>query len=300
MTMAILTTSLRAGIRLFRTPNLRIPVKVLKPVPIPSGLGTSNLRRSHVRHFAITSSQRIEDTTGARTEAKEEETKNKSKSGKEEEKQNERTSGRRLIHIESFFAGYAPKFQHIRTNHPSDEFKRLVEVYGWKPKEEARKKKGKNAEPLTEDEIKAKVADEMARKERDAAYKMAKEDYGKALIKQFGEIFGTDDQSLDSWMLLCEVLGVKTIPETLSQCKKKVRHKHANLVDLVHGAHIGEPVTTFPQYWKLIRYTRDEDKIFPKVEAKENRLLKALMRGIFEERSKKAGVSVPVVVGQKN
>ncbi|TFK69026.1 hypothetical protein BDN72DRAFT_841113 [Pluteus cervinus] len=155
---------------------------------------------------------------------------------------------RRLLALESFFAEY-PLFTYIPTNHPSDEFARLKSVYHWG-------RKGRR-------------------------YKEAKRRYNSALVIEFGKIYGSDEGSLDSWKMLCDVLGVEDVPETISACKKIVKRTHVNLVDLVATFVTGKPVEIFRDQGELRTYTRGTMKIFPKERAKSSSLLKCLLRPIF-------------------
>ncbi|TFK69021.1 hypothetical protein BDN72DRAFT_841109 [Pluteus cervinus] len=153
-----------------------------------------------------------------------------------------------LLTLESFFSEYT-LFTYIPTNHPSDEFARLVSENQWS-------KKGEK-------------------------YKQAKEEYDLALVIEFGKIYGSDERSWDSWRTLCEVLGVEEVPGSVTACKKIVRNTHVNLADLVATFATGQPVEIFPDRRALKVYTRRTKKIFPKATAKSSSLLKCLLRRMF-------------------
>lgn len=58
--------------------------------------------------------------------------------------------------------------------------------------------------------------------------------------------------------------------------------KHVNLVDLVHGSK--EEVTIFETEKELSKYTKKAKKYFPKEDAKDGGVLRALRRRIFSPR----------------
>ena len=56
---------------------------------------------------------------------------------------------------------------------------------------------------------------------------------------------------------------------------------HVNIIDLIDSRRQGTKVQVFATRQKLVSYTRATAKIFPKKKAKENALLKILLREIF-------------------
>lgn len=40
-----------------------------------------------------------------------------------------------------------------------------------------------------------------------------------AITKQFNAIYGEDEHSIYPWQMLCQVLGVSPIPESIEECK---------------------------------------------------------------------------------
>lgn len=56
---------------------------------------------------------------------------------------------------------------------------------------------------------------------------------------------------------------------------------HVNIYDYIDSEHTGEPVRTFESLKKFRTYTKKNNKVFPKEVAKDNALLKFLLRPIF-------------------
>ena len=51
------------------------------------------------------------------------------------------------------------------------------------------------------------------------AGRIARFQFGQALIQQFGESFGEDVDSLDSWQALCAAVYIDPVPETLEEAQ---------------------------------------------------------------------------------
>ena len=65
--------------------------------------------------------------------------------------------------------------------------------------------------------------------------------------------------------------------------------KNVNLVDLVHGSK--EEVPIFQTERQLSAYTKKTDKFFPKEDARDGGVLRALRRHIFSPRDEKTRLS---------
>jgi hypothetical protein len=45
-------------------------------------------------------------------------------------------------------------------------------------------------------------------------------DFRDALVLEFNEIYGTDENDLRSWQALCRVLSIVPVPAMLNECRK--------------------------------------------------------------------------------
>ncbi|KAG8723759.1 hypothetical protein FRC09_001845 [Ceratobasidium sp. 395] len=106
--------------------------------------------------------------------------------------------------------------------------------------------------------------------------------YKLALVLQFNDTYGTDQNDLASWQNLCRALGIEDIPDSLSACKKIVKGTHVNLVDLVDMPNTQRPARHFETTAALRKYSKKKKKIFPRDEAKAGGILKYLLRPIGE------------------
>jgi len=149
--------------------------------------------------------------------------------------------------LEGFFSQYS-EFQFQPLNSPVAEFKRLCKEYHWKKKDDP---------------------------EREAA----RDGFNTAIKKEFVDLYGSDENDINNWQKLCRVLKIDPVPDTLGGCRAVVLTKHVNLVDLVEGNR--KDVRIFKTEEQLSKYTRETSKFFPKENAKDGGVLRALRRHIL-------------------
>ncbi|KAH7318025.1 hypothetical protein B0J17DRAFT_686607 [Rhizoctonia solani] len=100
-----------------------------------------------------------------------------------------------------------------------------------------------------------------------------------ALTQDFNEMYGMDEDDLGAWQRLCRVLVTK-VPDEIEECRKIVRSRYINIVDLV-DTHITEsPVLQFRSEAELSSYTKTTGKYFPNDSEYAGSLLKFLLRFI--------------------
>ncbi|KAF8550040.1 hypothetical protein OG21DRAFT_518669 [Imleria badia] len=152
--------------------------------------------------------------------------------------------------LEAFFSTYYPQFEYDPTGSASHGFYRLCDESGWD-----------RHDP-----------------ERQAAH----QDFKDALVQQFNDIYGTDEDDLGEWQKLCHVVDMDTIPDDLDACREAIRETHVNLVDLVDGHLPGHHVRVFDSERELSEYTRHTGKYFPKENAYAGGFLRFLLRHILD------------------
>ncbi|KAF7514064.1 hypothetical protein GJ744_004389 [Endocarpon pusillum] len=107
-----------------------------------------------------------------------------------------------------------------------------------------------------------------------------KKQRARLVNQEFNAYFGSNLNNLAAWQALCKAVSITPIPSSVTQCKKLLKKVYVNIYDLIDAARLGEVARTFPSNQKLAAYTR-QNKIFPKREAKLNKLLKFMLRHIF-------------------
>ncbi|KAH9980913.1 hypothetical protein BGW80DRAFT_1247759 [Lactifluus volemus] len=151
--------------------------------------------------------------------------------------------------LEGFFSQYS-NFQSQPSNSPVSEFRRLCKTYNW----------------------------EGGSQERKAAH----EEFSFAMKMEFDDLYGSDENDIENWHKLCHVLRIDPAPTTVQECRAAVLKKHVNLVDLVEGSK--KEVRIFKTEQELSIYTRQTAKFFPKENAVDGGVLRALRRHILAPR----------------
>ncbi|KAF8127472.1 hypothetical protein EV363DRAFT_1401177 [Boletus edulis] len=152
--------------------------------------------------------------------------------------------------LEEFFGGHYPQFEYNITKSASHEFYRLCDEFGWD-----------RDDP-----------------ERRDAYR----EFKNALVKQFNEIYGTDEENLAKWQNLCHIVDIDPVPDDLETCREVICGTYVNLVDLVDRDVTGQDVQVFESERELSQYTRMTGKFFPKKNAYAGGFLRYLLRHILD------------------
>lgn len=48
----------------------------------------------------------------------------------------------------------------------------------------------------------------------------ARRNFKSAMVQQFNDLYGTDEEDLNSWQNLCHILNIEPVPEGLKQCRE--------------------------------------------------------------------------------
>ncbi|KAG9315460.1 hypothetical protein JVU11DRAFT_3072 [Chiua virens] len=158
-------------------------------------------------------------------------------------RRHERKKGPKLP-IQVFFASYAPLFQYDPAASSSLEFYRLCDQFGWHRKHPERQS--------------------------------VRQRFEDALVLQFNAIYGKKTKSLENWKKLCRVMHIEPVPENMKACRKAVRAKFVNLVDLVDANNSPMKVGLFETERQLGAYTLSTGKFFPGENAHAGKLLRHL------------------------
>ncbi|EJF58241.1 hypothetical protein DICSQDRAFT_67423, partial [Dichomitus squalens LYAD-421 SS1] len=113
-------------------------------------------------------------------------------------------------------------------------------------------------------------------------FKRERRELGKAMIEQFGLVYGKDAGDLRSWQNLCSALRVSPIPSTIGKCREILNSLHVNLVDFIHRPNPEEPVRTFKDEVALSKYTLETGRTYPRNDVPKGSLLECLLRHILE------------------
>ncbi|KAH7317999.1 hypothetical protein B0J17DRAFT_584316 [Rhizoctonia solani] len=161
---------------------------------------------------------------------------------------NQFNTTRHRTYLKSFFEKY-PSFDYDESMPIMSEFYRMCDRFRWEKGDQSREE--------------------------------ARDSLKDAMVQEFNDIYGTDQESLAAWQSLCRVLNLTNIPDNLEACRQLVKSMHVNIVDLVDTPATQEPVTYFPSETALSNYTIQTGKYFPKENAYAGGLLKYLLRNII-------------------
>ncbi|KAF2265377.1 hypothetical protein CC78DRAFT_461471, partial [Lojkania enalia] len=99
---------------------------------------------------------------------------------------------------------------------------------------------------------------------------------------EFEKHFGSNTTKLETWQDLCGEVGVKPVPESITKCKKALKHVHINIINLLDHRRSGGliPLMKFKSGKALREYTMN-GHIFPLVYAKADGFIKIFLRQIL-------------------
>ncbi|PYH93937.1 hypothetical protein BO71DRAFT_419687 [Aspergillus ellipticus CBS 707.79] len=98
---------------------------------------------------------------------------------------------------------------------------------------------------------------------------------------EYDRIIGNNLRGLDDWRELCAELDLPGPFASIRQCKKALSKVHVNIVDLLECRQLGCKPRKFPSQKALTTYTRKSGKFFGKSIAKQDKLLKVLLRRLL-------------------
>ncbi|KAF9262022.1 hypothetical protein L218DRAFT_868560 [Marasmius fiardii PR-910] len=111
-----------------------------------------------------------------------------------------------------------------------------------------------------------------------------KEYITERVLRGFREHFGEDVDSLEAWRAICRTVGVKGMSKltSIALCRKALKRRHCNIIDLVSAANAGRTTRTFKTKNELARYIRNTEKYFSKDAAKAIPLLEEFLIHVSE------------------
>ncbi|RDB30243.1 hypothetical protein Hypma_007080 [Hypsizygus marmoreus] len=130
-----------------------------------------------------------------------------------------------IIPLGEFFACF-PEYLYEPRNPAIHEFRRVFKFFGWK----------------------------------DADRAEVRERFKDALVQEFSFIYGTDVNDPKAWHALCHVSNIFPIPESLRDCRKRVKETHVNIVDLIDAPNSETSPTMLSSEKELSDYTKATQK----------------------------------------
>jgi hypothetical protein len=108
-------------------------------------------------------------------------------------------------------------------------------------------------------------------------------EHGRCLLSEFTFHYGDNEERLAGWQALCYEVKMRTVPDTITQCRKALKRVHVNIVDLIDARRTSRSAKKFPSRNALRQYTFSFEipKFFPKKAAKRNGFLTALLIDMY-------------------
>ncbi|OSS55116.1 hypothetical protein B5807_00384 [Epicoccum nigrum] len=104
----------------------------------------------------------------------------------------------------------------------------------------------------------------------------------EVITAEIDALYGTDTNDLKMWRRLCSDVNVDPVPQSIPDCKKALKRKFVNLVNLIdHRRNRNVQLIVFPDYHSFRKWTlKKSSRIFPKKAAKAGGFIKALLRDL--------------------
>ncbi|KAL3419064.1 hypothetical protein PVAG01_09285 [Phlyctema vagabunda] len=99
------------------------------------------------------------------------------------------------------------------------------------------------------------------------------------IVREFSVYFG-DEGKLENWQRLCRDPGLHGEFTSLTRCRKALRTVCVNIWDLLDAIQAGTAVPRFPNKHALAQYTIEEERFYPKKQAKKQGPVKDLLKHI--------------------
>ncbi|EAW19069.1 uncharacterized protein NFIA_090270 [Aspergillus fischeri NRRL 181] len=105
--------------------------------------------------------------------------------------------------------------------------------------------------------------------------------WNRCMALEYDRLLGKNLSGLQSWQQLCEELDLKGPFTSIKQCKKALSTVHVNIVDLLDCRILKKKPTKFPSLRALEEYTRETGRVFSRYLAKQDKLLRVLLRKLW-------------------
>ncbi|GAQ06271.1 hypothetical protein ALT_3592 [Aspergillus lentulus] len=105
--------------------------------------------------------------------------------------------------------------------------------------------------------------------------------WNRCMALEYDRLLGQNLSGLQNWQQLCEELDLKGPFTSIKQCKKALSKIYVNIVDLLDCRILKKKPTKFPNLRALEKYTRESGRVFSRHLAKQDKLLRVLLRKLW-------------------
>ncbi|OQE36841.1 hypothetical protein PENCOP_c011G03371 [Penicillium coprophilum] len=107
-----------------------------------------------------------------------------------------------------------------------------------------------------------------------------KMNWNLCMNSEYDRLIGGRVNSLTTWQELCTKVGIKGSLTSITQCKKALARVHVNIVDLLDCWNSDAIPLGFKNKEALAAYTRANNKFFSRHIAKQDKVLRVLLRQV--------------------
>ncbi|EKV06412.1 transcription factor Zn, C2H2 [Penicillium digitatum] len=108
-----------------------------------------------------------------------------------------------------------------------------------------------------------------------------KKHWNSCMTAEYDRLIGYREANLATWQELCAKVSIKGSLVSINQCKKALVRVHVNLVDLLDCWNSDHTPTQFKSQKALAIYTEANNKFFGRHIAKQDKVLRVLLRHIL-------------------
>lgn len=141
-----------------------------------------------------------------------------------------------------------------------------------------------------------------------------------AMVQQFNDMYGTDEDDIRAWQRVCVAIGIKPVPSELKECRavrigslferlvtsspyvrrvpQVVLSSRVNLCDLISAPSSGRP-RRFPSMTLLASYSERTGRVFPRRSVHAGRLLRCMLDRIYPSQVIGSRRIIPGALGKR-
>ncbi|KAJ5781352.1 hypothetical protein N7457_006512 [Penicillium paradoxum] len=105
--------------------------------------------------------------------------------------------------------------------------------------------------------------------------------WNACMNSEYDRLIGCRVTSLATWQELCAKVGIEGSFTSINQCKKALARVHVNIVDLLDSWNTDSTPICFESQKALATYTKASNKYFSRQLAKQDKVLKVLLRHLL-------------------
>ncbi|KAJ5190054.1 hypothetical protein N7491_007905 [Penicillium cf. griseofulvum] len=105
-----------------------------------------------------------------------------------------------------------------------------------------------------------------------------RKNWNACMNMEYDRLIGCRVNRLATWQDLCAKVGIEGSFTSINQCKKALARVHVNIVDLLDCWNSDDTPIRFKNKEALAAYTQATDKFFSRQIAKQDKVLRALLR----------------------